>query len=61
VKDTILSYIEKVESEETEGSEWEAVGLVEPGNYKNLNDFIESQTKGRGRVGVLDQSVGVDV
>jgi ribosome maturation protein SDO1 len=61
VKDTILSYIEKVETDDTEGAEWEAVGLVEPGNYKNLNEFIESHTKGRGRVEVLDQSVGVDV
>ncbi|KAF1976269.1 shwachman-Bodian-diamond syndrome protein-like protein [Bimuria novae-zelandiae CBS 107.79] len=61
VKETLLSYVEIVETEETTGSEWEAVGLVEPGNYKHLNDFIESQTKGRGRVEVLDQSVGVDV
>ncbi|KAF9728366.1 hypothetical protein PMIN06_006698 [Paraphaeosphaeria minitans] len=61
VKDTILSYIEKVETDDTEGAEWEAVGLVEPGSYKSLNDFIETHTKGRGRVEVLDQSVGVDV
>lgn len=61
VKDTILGFVEKVESDEFEGSDWEAVGLVEPGNYKNLNEFIEGQTKGRGRVEVLDQSVGVDV
>ncbi|KAJ4288421.1 hypothetical protein N0V90_011656 [Kalmusia sp. IMI 367209] len=61
VKDTLLSFIEVVESEETMGSEWEVVGRVEPGNYKTLNEFIESQTKGRGNVELLDPSVGVDV
>ncbi|CAI6336564.1 unnamed protein product [Periconia digitata] len=61
VKDTILGFIETVQSQETEGSEWEAVGLVEPGTFKMLNEFIESQTRGRGNVEVLDMAVGADV
>lgn len=61
VKDTLLGFIETVQSQETEGSEWEAVGLVEPGTFKMLNEFIESQTKGRGNVEVLDMAVGADV
>lgn len=61
VKDIILSHIETVQSQDTAGSEWEAVGLVEPGNFKMLNEFIESHTKGRGNVEVLDMAVGVDL
>jgi len=61
VKDTLLHFFEKLESQEAVGPEWEAVGLVEPGTFKTLNEFIDSQTKGRGNVEVLDMSVGVDV
>jgi ribosome maturation protein SDO1 len=61
VKDAILGYMEKVESQETMGSEWEATGLVEPGTFKTMNEFIESNTKGRGNVEVLDMAVGVDI
>lgn len=61
VKDAILSLIDKIESQDVMGSEWEAVGLVEPGDFKTLNSLIESHTKGRGNVQVLDMAVGVDV
>lgn len=58
VKDKIMSYIESVESEEVVGGdEWEVVGFAEPGAFKGLNDFIGTETRGRGRVEVLDMAV----
>ncbi|KAH8815735.1 SBDS protein C-terminal domain-containing protein [Xylogone sp. PMI_703] len=57
VKDRILSYVEQVETQETTGSEWEVVGFVEPGAFKGLSDFIGGETKGQGRVEVLDMAV----
>lgn len=60
VKDAILGFMEKIESQDVVGAEWEAVGLVEPGAFKGLNEFIESQTKGRGNVEVLEMAVGAD-
>lgn len=60
VKDTILSYIEQVESQDVMGSEWEAIGFVEPGAYKGLSDFIANQTRGQGKVEVLDTAVKTD-
>lgn len=57
VKDRILSYVEQVESQDVVGSEWEVVGFVEPGAFKGLGDFIGSETKGQGRVEVLDMAV----
>jgi ribosome maturation protein SDO1 len=57
VKDRILSYIEQVETQDVMGSEWEVTGFVEPGAFKGLGDFIGSETKGQGRVEVLDMAV----
>lgn len=57
VKDRILSYVEQVESQDVMGSEWEVVGFVEPGAFKALSDFIGNETKGQGRVEVLDMAV----
>lgn len=57
VKDRILSYVEQVETQDTVGQEWEVVGFVEPGAFKGLGEFIGGETKGRGRVEVLDMAV----
>ncbi|KXX75991.1 Ribosome maturation protein sdo1 [Madurella mycetomatis] len=57
VKDRILSFIEQVENQDVMGSEWEVVGFVEPGAFKGLSDFIGGETKGQGRVEVLDMAV----
>jgi ribosome maturation protein SDO1 len=57
VKDMILGYVEQVESQDVMGSEWEVVGFVEPGAFKPLSDFIGNETKGQGRVEVLDMAV----
>jgi len=57
VKEKILSYVEQIEKQDVVGSEWEVVGFVEPGAFKGLSDFIGSETKGQGRVEVLDMAV----
>ncbi|KAL1844380.1 hypothetical protein VTJ49DRAFT_59 [Mycothermus thermophilus] len=57
VKDRILSFVEQVESQDVVGSEWEVVGFVEPGAFKGLSDFVGGETKGQGRVEVLDMAV----
>ncbi|KAI0481202.1 SBDS protein C-terminal domain-containing protein [Xylariaceae sp. FL0804] len=57
VKDKILSYVEQVEAQDVLGSEWEVVGFVEPGAFKGLSDFVGNETKGHGRVEVLDMAV----
>lgn len=57
VKDKILSYVEQVETQDVLGSEWEVVGFVEPGAFKGLSDFVGNETKGQGRIEVLDMAV----
>ncbi|OGE49509.1 hypothetical protein PENARI_c021G11144 [Penicillium arizonense] len=58
VKDKIMAFIESIESQEViGGDEWEIVGFAEPGAFKGLNEFVGNETRGRGRVEVLDMSV----
>lgn len=57
IKDKILSFVEQVESQNATGEEWEVVGFVEPGAFKTLGEFCASETKGKGRIEVLDMAV----
>lgn len=57
IKDRMLSYFEQIESQDVLGEEWEVVGFVEPGAFKGLGEFCSAETKGRGRVEVLDAAV----
>jgi ribosome maturation protein SDO1 len=57
IKEGILSFVEEVETEDVMGSEWELFGFVEPGAFKELGEFLGNETKGRGRIEVLDMAV----
>ena len=57
VKDRILGFVEEAESQGETGGEWEVVGFVEPGAFRGLSEFIGSETRGKGRVEVLDMAV----
>lgn len=58
VKDRILSAIESVESQDVLSEEWEVTGFAEPGALKTLSDFLGAETKGRGKVEVLETHEG---
>jgi ribosome maturation protein SDO1 len=55
VKETILGFFESVESQEVvgSGSDWELVGFIEPGSYKALSEFVNNETRGKGRIEIL--------
>jgi len=57
VKDRILSTIETIESQDVVGDDWEVTGYAEPGALKILGDFMSTETRGRGRVEVLDMAM----
>jgi ribosome maturation protein SDO1 len=57
IKDKILSFVEQVESQDVQGEEWGVIGFVEPGAFKTLGEFCAGETKGKGRVEVLDMAV----
>ena len=57
VKEVISGYVEEVESQGEVAGEWEMIGLVEPGNIKPLMEFVGSETKGTGKVSILDEAI----
>jgi len=57
VKERILGYVEEIQTQGESGGDWEVVGFVEPGAFKGLGEFIGGETKGKGRVEVLDMAV----
>lgn len=57
IKDRILSFIEQVESQDVVAGEWEVVGFVEPGAFKGLGELVAGDTRGGGRLEVLDMAV----
>jgi ribosome maturation protein SDO1 len=57
VKDRILSFVEEVVTQQMAGEEWEVVGFVEPGAFKGLGEFVGGETRGKGRVEVLETAV----
>lgn len=57
IKETLLGFFTEIESQEVVGDEWEALGFVDPGEYKPLLEFIGAHTKGRGQVEILDMAV----
>ena len=57
VKEVISGYVEEVESQGEVGGEWEMIGLVEPGDIKPLMEFVGSETKGTGKVSILDEAI----
>jgi ribosome maturation protein SDO1 len=61
-KETVIQNIEQIEEEQFSGAgEWECVGFVEPGKYKLLVDLVGAETKGRGRVEILDTAVSFSI
>ncbi|KAF2787504.1 Shwachman-Bodian-diamond syndrome protein [Melanomma pulvis-pyrius CBS 109.77] len=58
VKETILSFVERVESEDVTDSMWIAHAFVEPGSFKPLSEFLAGKdTKNAGEVEVLDMAI----
>lgn len=58
-KEKVQEFVEEIEEDGYEGGNWECVGFVEPGRYKGLVDLVGQETKGKGRVEVLDTAVSL--
>jgi ribosome maturation protein SDO1 len=57
LKDTILAFFQTVESQDVQGTQWEVVGLTEPGALNHVSEFVTDITKGKGKVDVLNVEV----
>lgn len=61
LKEQILASIAKTEDDDHAGDEWELVGLIDPGQFKVLNDLLSEESKNTkgpaGRLETLDFAV----
>ena len=53
IKERITKLASKVEEEEFTSDSFEVVFLTDPGNYRQLDEIVRSECKGRGRLEVL--------
>ncbi|KAH8101580.1 Shwachman-Bodian-diamond syndrome protein [Cristinia sonorae] len=53
IVEKVLEGAEKVESEEKGATAWESVMLIDPGQFKIINDLLQKECKGRGRLETL--------
>ncbi|KAI5449033.1 hypothetical protein NCC49_005683 [Naganishia albida] len=50
LKERVLACAEKVEEDDMTSDEWEVIMLIDPGQFRVLNELLEAETKGRGRM-----------
>ncbi|TBU23107.1 Shwachman-Bodian-diamond syndrome protein [Dichomitus squalens] len=49
----VLECAESVEKDEQGGDEWETVLLIDPGQFRIINELLQKECKGRGRLETL--------
>ena len=54
---TVVELVEEVVDEDFGGDGWTAEVVCEPGKYRDIGDLIGKETKGKGRVEVLETAV----
>jgi len=52
LKETVLEHAETVEEEEW-GDEWEVILIIDPGQFKALNELVATELKGKGRIDTM--------
>ena len=60
IKERISKLASRVEEEEFCSDSFEIVFLVDPGRYRELDEIVRSECKGRGRLEVLDLKEAVE-
>ena len=60
MKERISKLASKVEEEEFDGDSYEVIFLTDPGNYRQLDELVRMECKGKGRLEVLDLKEAVE-
>ncbi|KAF8807626.1 Shwachman-Bodian-diamond syndrome protein [Phlegmacium glaucopus] len=53
LREKVLEGAEKVEHDETGQEDWEAILLIDPGQFRVINELFQKECKGRGRLETL--------
>jgi len=57
LKEKMIEGAEKVEDEDWGQDEWEVIMLIDPGQFKVINELLQNEVKGKGRLETLEQRV----
>jgi len=50
LREQILAGAEKVETDEMGQDEWEGIMLIDPGQFRVINELLQKECKGKGRI-----------
>jgi len=53
LREKILESAEKVEADETAKDRWEVVMLIDPGQFRVINELLQKECKGQGRIDTI--------
>ncbi|CAO3609149.1 unnamed protein product [Cunninghamella blakesleeana] len=54
LKESITPLVTSMEEEDYEAEEIEVIALVDPGKYRSINDILQTQTKGKGQLEIMN-------
>ncbi|KAG5651825.1 hypothetical protein H0H81_007297 [Sphagnurus paluster] len=60
LRDKIIEGAEKVEDDETGQEEWEVIMLIDPGQFRVINEILQKECKGRGRIETMSFAATAD-
>jgi len=60
LKEKVLGGAEKVEKDEVQAEQWEVIMLIDPGQFKVINELLQKESKGKGRIETLTFAATAD-
>ncbi|KAG6814420.1 hypothetical protein H0H92_007423 [Tricholoma furcatifolium] len=60
LREKIIEGAEKIEDDETGQQEWEVTMLIDPAQFRVINELLQKECKGRGRIEALTFSATAD-
>lgn len=57
LKDQIMNEFDEKDLDDWNADEWELIGTVDPGAIKRVSDLLQAETRGKGRLEVLNVKV----
>ncbi|KAI8066505.1 ribosome maturation protein [Gongronella butleri] len=54
LKEKIIPLVTSVEEEDFDAAEYEVIALVDPGKYRAINDLLQADAKGKGKLEIMN-------
>ncbi|CAF0798549.1 unnamed protein product [Brachionus calyciflorus] len=61
IKDKITKLVKKVENEEYNATSLEIIGIIDPGRFRDIDEILQAETKGRAVIEVISFKETVEV